>query len=399
MKENSMDGSQVVDKSAPSRSSGKYWLLSFMTILLMGGLFAFGVLVRVRAEAAVNREADQMAVTPVSIVRPERLSPKQDVTLPGNVQPYYNSPIYARTNGYVKHWYVDIGAHVKQSQLLAEIETPEVDQQLQQARANLATAQANFNLSQITSARYQRLKNTNAVAHQDVDNASGANAANAAIVKADEATVRQLEAMQAFEKVYAPYDGIITYRNTDIGDLINSGNTGPSTQLFQIVQPGRLRVYVNVPEPYAKQVKPGITAELELAESPGRYFQGTLVRTAQAIDYTTRTLLVEIEADNRRGEILNGAYAQVHFTLPTALSTFLVPVNCLLFRAQGLQVAVVSNGFAELRTIKPGHDFGDRIEIASGLKGNEEIIINPPDSIVDKQAVRIGQSTAIGGSK
>ena len=394
-----MDGSQVVDKSAPSQSRAKYWLLSSIAILLIGALFAFGVLVRVRAEAAVNREADQMAVTPVSIVRPERLSPKQDVTLPGNVQPYYNSPIYARTNGYVKHWYVDIGAHVKQSQLLAEIETPEVDQQLQQARANLATAQANFNLSQITSARYQRLKNTNAVAHQDVDNASGANAANAAIVKADEATVRQLEALQAFEKVYAPYDGIITYRNTDIGDLINSGNTGPSTQLFQIVQPGRLRVYVNVPEPYAKQVKPGITAELEVAESPGRYFHGTLVRTAQAIDYTTRTLLVEIEADNRSGEILNGAYAQVHFKLPTASSTFLVPVNCLLFRAQGLQVAVVSNGCAELRTIRPGHDFGDRIEIASGLKGNDEIIINPPDSIVDKQAVRIGQSTAIGGSK
>src|SRR5437588_3740637 len=214
MKENSMSGSQVADKSARSQSRAKYWLLSSVTILVIGGLFAFGVLVRVRAEAAVNREADQMAVTPVSIVRPERLSPKQDVTLPGNVQPYYNSPIYARTNGYVKHWYVDIGAHVKQGQLLADIETPEVDQQLQQARANLATAEANLNLSQITASRYQRLKSTNAVARQDVDNASGSNSANTAIVQADQANVRELEAMQSFQKIYAPYDGVSTLRNT-----------------------------------------------------------------------------------------------------------------------------------------------------------------------------------------
>jgi RND family efflux transporter MFP subunit len=394
-----MDDSQTSDKSARSQSRPIYWLTLLIAVLVIGGLFASGILFRQRAEAAVNRETNTMAVIPVSVVRPQRLSPKQDVTLPGNVQPYYNSPVYARTNGYVKRWYVDIGAHVKQGELLADIETPEVDQQLQQARANLETAQANLNLSQITAARYERLKNTNAVAHQDVDNASGAKAANSAIVQADQATVRQLEAMQSFEKVYAPYDGVITFRNTDIGDLINSGNTGPSTQLFQIVQPERLRVYVNVPEPYAKQVKPGIAADLELAESPGRYFHGKLVRTAQAIDYATRTLLVEIEADNRSSEILNGAYAQVHFKLPTASSTFLIPVNCLLFRAQGLQVAVVSNGCVELRTIKPGHDFGDRIEVASGLKGNEEVIINPPDSVVDKQAVRIGQPTVIGGSK
>jgi RND family efflux transporter MFP subunit len=252
-------------------------------------------------------------------------------------------------------------------------------------------------LSQITTARYQRLKNTNAVARQDVDNASGANSANAAIVQADQANVRQLQALQSFEKVYAPYDGVITFRNTDIGDLINSGNTGPSTQLFQIVQPERLRVYVNIPEAYAKQVKPGITADLELAESPGRYFHGKLVRTAQAIDYSTRTLLVEIEADNRTGEIFNGAYAQVHFKLPTASSTFVIPVNCLLFRSEGLQVAVVNKDCIELRTIKPGHDFGDRIEVVSGLNGNEEVVINPPDSIVTGQAVQVGQPSVIGG--
>jgi RND family efflux transporter MFP subunit len=394
-----MQGSQTSDHAARSPSRVKYWLASVIAALVIGGLFASGILVRLRAETAVNRETAETAVVPVSIVKPQRLAPKQDVTLPGNVQPYYNSPIYARTNGYVKRWHVDIGTHVKQGQLLADIETPEVDQQLQQARANLATAQANFNLSQITSARYQRLKNTNAVAHQDVDNASGANSANAAIVQADQASVRQLEAMQSFEKVYAPYDGVITFRNTDIGDLINSGNTGPSTQLFQIVQPERLRVYVNVPEAYAKQVKPGLGADLELAESPGRYFHGKLVRTAQAIDYSTRTLLVEIDADNRSGEIFNGAYAQVHFKLPTASSSFILPVNCLLFRAEGLRVAVIKEGCVELRAIKPGHDFGDRIEVVSGLNGSEEVVINPPDSVIDGQAVRVGQPTVIGGSK
>jgi RND family efflux transporter MFP subunit len=394
-----MGDSQTSEKAVGSPSRLKYWLGAVITVLMIAGLLASGIRARLNAETAVKRETAEIAVTPVSIVQPQHLSPKQEVVLPGNVQPYYNSPIYARTSGYVKRWYVDIGAHVKQGQLLADIETPEVDQQLEQARANLATAQANLNLSQITTARYQRLKNTNAVARQDVDNASGANSANAAIVHADQANVRQLQAMQSFEKVYAPYDGVITSRNTDIGDLINSGNTGPTTQLFQIVQPETLRVYVNVPEPYAKQVKPGIGADLELAESPGRYFHGKLVRTAQAIDYSTRTLLVEIDADNQTGEIFNGAFAQVHFKLPTASSTFVIPVNCLLFRAQGLQVAIVNNGCAELRTIKPGHDFGDTIEIVSGLNGSEELIINPPDSIVAEQAVRIGQPSVIGSSK
>lgn len=392
-----MAGSQISEKAARSPSRLKYWLAAVIAVLGIAGLFTSGVRARLEAQTAVKRETAQIAVTPVSIVRPQHLSPKQDIVLPGNVQPYYNSPVYARTNGYVKRWYVDIGAHVKQGQLLADIETPEVDQQLQQARANLATAQANLDLSQITAGRYERLKSTNAVARQDVDNASGTNSANAAIVHADQANVRQLEALQSFEKVYAPYDGVITFRNTDIGDLINSGNTGPTTQLFQIVQPERLRVYVNVPEPYAKQVKTGISADLELAESPGRYFHGKLVRTAQAIDYSTRTLLVEIDADNRTGDIFNGAYAQVHFKLPTASSTFVLPVNCLLFRSEGLQVAIVNGGCVELRTIKPGHDFGDRIEVVSGLNGSEEVVINPPDSIVARQAVRVGQPSVIGG--
>jgi RND family efflux transporter MFP subunit len=392
-----MGGSQKSDEAAQSQPRLKYWLAVVIAVLVIAGILTSGILVRLRAETALTRETADQAVTPVSIIQPQHLSPTQDVVLPGNVQPYYNSPIYARTNGYVKRWYVDIGAHVKEGQLLADIETPEVDQQLQQARATLATAQANLNLSQITASRYERLRHTNAVARQDVDNATSASSANTAIVHADQANVRQLEALQSFEKVYAPYNGVITFRNTDIGDLISSGNTGP--QLFQIVQPGRLRVYVNVPEPYAKQTKPGAGADLEMAEYPGRYFHGKLVRTAQAIDYTTRTLLIEIAVNNPTGEIFNGAYAQVHFKLPTASSTFVIPVNCLLFRAEGLRVAVVNKGCVELRPIKPAHDFGDRIEVISGLNGSEEVIINPPDSIVAGQAVRVGQPTVIGGSQ
>src|SRR5690242_7576168 len=239
----------------PRKERRSHWLILMLAVATAVLLVIAGILPRIQARTALRRETAEMAVPTVAVVQAKRSAPAQEIILPANVQAFADAPIYARTNGYLKRWYVDIGAHVKQGQLLAEIETPEVDQQVQQARANLATAQANLNLSQITTARYERLKNTNAVARQDVDNASGANSANAAIVHADQANVRQLEALQSFEKVYAPYDGVITFRNTDIGDLINSGNTGPSTQLFQIVQPERLRVYVNVPEPYAKQVK------------------------------------------------------------------------------------------------------------------------------------------------
>jgi RND family efflux transporter MFP subunit len=377
----------------------KYWFLVLIALAVIGGVLARGISTRLGAETALRQQTTKMEVTAVSVVKPQHVSPVEDVVLPGNVQPYYNSPIYARTSGYLKRWYVDIGAHVKKGELLAEIETPELDQQLQQARANLATARANLQLSQITAGRYQRLRNTNAVARQDVDNATGTNAANTAIVQADQASVGQFEAMQSFEKVYAPYDGVITFRNTDVGDLINAGNAGLSTELFQIVQPERLRVYVNVPEPYARQLKPGLQASLEFPESPGHRFVGKLVRTAQAIDYSTRTLLVEIAVDNHTGQIFNGAYAQVHLKLAMPHSTVLVPVNCLLFRAEGLRVAIVTNSCIELRPIKPGNDYGDRIEVVSGLKGDEQIVINPPDSIVSGQSVRIGQPTVIGGSQ
>jgi RND family efflux transporter MFP subunit len=346
----------------------------------------------------VRAETAQMAVPSVSVISPQHTAPAQEIVLPGNVQPFISSPIYARTNGYVKNWYADIGAHVKKGKLLAVIETPEVDQQLAQSRSNLATAQANLKLAEITKTRYLGLLATHAVAQQDADNAEGTYNANKAIVDADQANVRQLETLQSFEKVYAPFDGIITARNTDIGQLINSGNTGNvKTDLFHVSQPGKLRVYVNVPEQYSKAAAPGLTANLTLAEFPGRQFQGKLVRTSNSINFTTRTLTAEIDVDNPSGELLTGAYTEVHLKVPGQTSSYLVPVSTLIFRSQGLQLAVVRNGSVVLTPVTPGRDFGEQIEIVSGLKGNESVIVSPPDSIVSGQKVQIVQAAAAAG--
>jgi RND family efflux transporter MFP subunit len=336
----------------------------------------------------------------VSVVLPKQTAPAQEIILPGNVQPFITSPIYARTNGYLRKWYFDIGAHVKKGQLLAVIETPEVDQQLQQARSNLLTAQANLDLASITKARYQGLIKTNAVSQQDVDNAVGTYNANKAIVEADQAAVDEYAALVSFEKVYAPFDGVITARNTDIGDLINSGSSSNvKTDLFHIAQPGKLRVYVNVPEEYSQGVKTGMTADLVLTEFPGRKFQGKLVRTAEAINQTTRTLLIEIDVDNPTGKLFTGSYAEVHLAVPTENSTFIIPVNTLIFRSEGLHVGIVRDGRVEVSPVTAGHDFGNEIEIVAGLKANDQVIVNPPDSILSGQKVQIVQASLPGSVK
>jgi len=315
------------------------------------------------------------------------------------VEPYMTAPIYSRTSGYVKKWYVDIGARVKKGQLLAEIDTPEVDQQLQQSRGNLATAQANLRLAEITKNRYQDLLKTNAVSQQDVDNAAGTYNANNSIVQANQANVKQLETLQSFEKIYAPFDGIVTVRNVDVGDLINSGSApGTRTDLFHIAQPGKLRVYVYVPQEYSQAAAPGLTAELTLDEFPGRRFQGKLVRTANAINNATRTLQAEVDVDNPTGKLLSGSYAEVHLKLPGLASTHLLPVDTLLFRSEGLQVAVVKDSKVVLTQVTPGHDFGDQIEILSGLNGDESVIQNPPDSVLDGQQVQIAKAAPSSGA-
>lgn len=366
----------------------------------VAAVLGYGIWSRVRASKNLGAETSQLAVTTVSVVTPKQTAPAQEIILPGNVQPFISSPIYARTNGYLKNWYVDIGAQVKAGQLLAVIDAPEVDQQLAQSISNLNTAKANLALAEITRNRYQNLIKTNAVAQQDVDNAVGSYNANQAIVEADEANVKELQALQSFEKIYAPFDGVVTARNTDIGDLINSGSTGGvKTDLFHIAQPGTLRVYVNVPEEYSQGVKVGMTANLALAEFPGRTFEGKLVRTADAINVTTRTLLIEVDVANPAGTLLTGSYAEVHLKVPTPASTYLLPVNTLLFRTEGLRVGVVKEGKVALATVTPGHDFGDQIEIVSGLKAGDQVIINPPDSLVAGQQVQIVQATLPGDIK
>jgi len=381
-----------------SRRKKRGWLLAGVMLVVFGGIVVYGLLARLSQGNTVRAETAQMAVPSVSVVSPKRTAPAQEIVLPGNVQPFISSPIYARTNGYVKNWYADIGAHVKKGKLLAVIETPEVDQQLAQSRSNLATAQANLKLAEITKTRYLGLLATHAVAQQDADNAEGTYNANKAIVEADQANVRQLETLQSFEKIYAPFDGIITARNTDIGQLINSGNSGNTkTDLFHISQPGKLRVYVNVPEQYSKAAAPGLTAQLTLAEFPGRQFQGNLVRTSNSINFATRTLTAEIDVDNPSGELLTGSYTEVHLNVPGQASSYLVPVSTLIFRSQGLQLAVVNNGTVVLTPATPGRDFGEQIEIVSGLKGNESVIVSPPDSIVTGQKVQVVQAAAATG--
>ena len=376
------------------------WLTLAVAAFAVAAVLGYGIWSRVRAGKNLGAETSQLAVTTVSVVTPKQTAPAQEIILPGNVQPFISSPIYARTNGYLKNWYVDIGAQVKAGQLLAVIDAPEVDQQLAQSISNLNTAKANLALAEITRNRYQNLIKTNAVAQQDVDNAVGSYNANQAMVEADEANVKELQALQSFEKIYAPFDGVVTARNTDIGDLINSGSSGGvKTDLFHIAQPGTLRVYVNVPEEYSQGVKVGMTANLALAEFPGRTFKGKLVRTADAINVTTRTLLIEVDVVNPVGTLLTGSYAEVHLNVPTSASTYLLPVNTLLFRTEGLRVGVVKNGKVALVTVVPGHDFGDQIEIVSGLKANDQVIVNPPDSLVAGQQVQIVQATLPGDIK
>jgi RND family efflux transporter MFP subunit len=400
------NGKQVAGHSGPSndvaveRPRHRRWLYLAIALIVAASLLASGIWSRVKARKTLSGETAQVAITAVSVISPKQTAPAQEIVLPGNIQPFITAPIYSRTNGYLKKWYLDIGAHVKQGQLLAVIETPEVDQQLQQARSNLLTAQANLELAAITKDRYQGLLKSNAVSQQDVDNAVGAYNANKAIVEADKAAVEQFAALVSFEKIYAPFDGVITARNTDIGDLISSGSGGGvKTDLFHVAQPGRLRVYVNVPEEYSRGIKVGMTAELSLAEFPGRKFQGKLVRTADAINIATRTLLIEISVDNPAGTLLTGSYAEVHLQVPTQASTFLIPVNTLIFRSEGLHVGVVKDGKVVLSAVTPGHDFGDQIEIVSGLKSDDHVIVNPPDSILSGQEVQIVQATLPGDGK
>jgi RND family efflux transporter MFP subunit len=364
--------------------------LIFGVLVLAAGLgLAFwGISTRAKSLDVVTRETRELAVPTVSVIAPERGSPQQEIVLPGTMQAFTDAGIFARAPGYLRKWYVDLGAPVRAGQLMADIDTPEIDQQLEQARADLATAEANARLAQLTAERYRDLIRTDSVSKQDLDNANGSLEAKATSVTSAQANVKRLEQLKGFGKITAPFDGVVTARNTDVGALIDSGSN--AKELFHVAAVHRLRVYVNVPQVYSRAARPGIKADLTFTEFPGRSFTGTLARTAQSIDIASRTLLTEIDVENPKGELLPGSYAEVHLKLASEASTFKLPVNAVIFRTEGVRVAVVGpDGKVALLPVTLGRDYGNSLEVVSGLAGTERIIINASDSIEAGQAVNV----------
>jgi RND family efflux transporter MFP subunit len=361
--------------------------------VIVGCLVALGAILILQRRAqykALANETELAAVPTVAVIHPSVESGDEDLVLPGTMQAYVESPIYARTNGYLKKWYYDIGSSVKKGDLLADIDTPEVDQQLSQARADLNTSQANAQLSEITAARYSELIKTDGVSKQEVDNALGDLAAKRATVQSAEANVRRLEDLESFKRIYAPFSGVLTQRNVDIGTLINAGNGGTSQQLFYLAQTDPIRVYLNVPEAYAPSIHAGIGAYLELTQYPGQKFAGKVVRSANAINLSTRTLLTEVDVPNALGQLLPGGYAQVHLEVKVKGQRLQVPVNSLLFRSEGLRAVIVdANHHAHLQTLTIGRDYGVTLEVLNGLKADDWIVLNPPDSLNDGEEVHV----------
>jgi RND family efflux transporter MFP subunit len=365
------------------------WLGIAVIAIVVLLIVVFGLLARSSSERRLEKEAAVAAVASVNVIYPAPSTLSSEIALPGNTQAFTDTPIYARTSGYLKSWNFDIGAHVRKGQLMAQIETPELDQQLQVAQADLKSSQANLDLADVTSARYQNLLKTNSVSKQETDVAMSDATAKRAAVDASMANVRRLEQLQSFEKVYAPFDGIVTARNIDIGGLIQAGENTTPKELFHLAAIGKIRVFVAVPEAYSAAIKDGGKASLTLDEYPGRQFVGTIARNSNAIDLVSRTLNVEVDIDNPKGELLPGAYVFVHFKVPEHAASLMIPSNTLLFRAEGLRVGVVRNDRAELVPVQIGKDEGANVEIASGLTTSDAVILNPSDSLASGQKVQI----------
>jgi RND family efflux transporter MFP subunit len=372
--------------------------------LLLGVVIYSGIHQSAMAASNLGAATERAAIAAVNVVEPKSGTDLQELVLPGTTQAFIDTPIFARTSGYLKQWYFDIGAHVEQGQLLAVIETPELDQQLAQAQANLKTAQANEKLAEITAARWQNLLKTDSVSKQETDQAVQDLSAKQATVESMTADVQRLEQLQSYEKVYAPFSGVITARNTDIGALINAGSGGSQGQatvpqeLFHMASVNRLRIFVSVPEVDSAAAQNGAKAPLTLDEFPGETFQGMIARNSDAIDLNSRTLNVEVDIDNRGGRIKPGAYVFVHLKLPEnskkATSSLTIPANTLLFRSEGLRVGVVRGDHAELVPITIGRDYGSTVEVVSGLRPDDQIIVNPSDSLTTGTPVRIAEQTA-----
>lgn len=381
-----------------------FWLYAIIFLLILGGAATFVFIRRAQAHSALVSVTQQMAVPTVLVLHPEPGSPDVHLVLPGTVQAEMESSVYAQVSGYIKRWLVDIGAPVKEGQLLAEIETPVTDQQLMQAQASTAQAQANLNLAKTTAARYNNLLKTNAVSQQDADTQNAGVAVQEANLAAAQANVRGLEQTEAFKEVKAPFDGVVTARKIDVGDLVSASGSGtasqgsapsqsgtPSQELFRVAQTRTLRIYVNIPENYSDEIVPGTSATIDMASSPNRKVTGKLVRTSEAIDPGSLTLLAEVDVPNPDGKLLPGGYAQVHFDIVTAHPPLVIPGNALIFRAQGPQVGVVDTdtNTVHLKNIKIGRDLGTKLEIVDGLDENDSVILNPSDSLSDGTKVQV----------
>jgi RND family efflux transporter MFP subunit len=377
----------------PPQKPSKAWrgllLVAVLGFLALGYFIVTGLHARAEAKSSLQHETLSLSVPTVAVIHPKTIAGAEEVVLPGNMQAFIDTPIWARASGYLKVWHADIGTHVTKGQLLAEIEAPEVDQQLQGAREQLATDEATLKLAEITADRYTALLKQDSVAKQDVDTAVQNAKARAATFNSSQANVKRLEQMVAYEKVYAPFDGVITARNIDVGALINAGANAPGKEMFHIASNAVLRVYVSVPEAYSRSAKAGVGAYLTLNEFPGRQFHGTIVRNADAIDMSSRTLLVEVDVKNPTGELLPGSYTSVHLKLPSKVEAVTVPSNALLFRAEGLQVALVRNGETALVSVIMGRDYGDSVEILHGVHAGDSVIVNPSDSIVSGEKVQV----------
>jgi len=382
-------------QQAPRTMNRQFLGLLIVALILV----TWGEVHRVMARSTLRQKTAGEVAQIVVTVAPTRSAAGEELVLPGTVHAYSEAPIHARTNGYIKSWSVDIGSAVKKGQVLAEIDTPEIDQQLAQAIADLATARANEALANRTNTRWKALLVTESVSKQDADEKDGDADAKRAIAESAAANVSRLRQLESFKRVVAPFDGVITARNTDIGALINAGESAGS-ELFRLADTHKLRIYVQVPEPYAAAAKPGLEAELKFSEQAGKGYAATTVRTANALDPVLRTLQVELELDNARREVFPGAYAEVHFKIAGNLSSLRLPANTVLFRAPGPQVATVdSQHRIRLKSIAQGRDFGGTIEVLSGLNSDDAVVINPPDSILDGVTVRVATSPSVQAPK
>jgi RND family efflux transporter MFP subunit len=381
---------QAVAATPPLRRTSGRRTIAVGTILVLCVAYAIfeGIHSRLQAKAELRQVAMSSAVPFVDVVYPKGGAEAEEIELPGNTQAFTDTPIYARTNGYVKDWYVDIGARVKKGQLLAVIETPELDQQLRQAKADLKNAEANLEIADITATRWQNLLKTDSVSHQEADQAVSDLHSRQALVDSSRANVDRLEQLQSFERILAPVDGVITARNTDIGALIQADTTAPK-EIFHLSAIQKLRIYIPVPEVYGSSVKTGDAVDVTLDAFPGQNFAGTLVRTANAIDATSRTLNVEVDVENSSGRLMPGAYAFVHFKVAPTSGAVTIPSNALLFRAEGLRVGVVRNSRVALLPITIGQDYGSEVEVLSGLTARDAVIVNPSDSLANGAQVRV----------